>query len=124
MTVDTQKLRELIAEVSAEPWKPYCRNINYQGGAWPESEFLQWEVDGPVEPSGRGSFYQADAELIAATRNALPALLDEIDRLRAVILAIDSLRGPFMSDDDVASVWKLVDAALNPPAPPQGEKDA
>ncbi|WP_143277073.1 hypothetical protein [Bordetella genomosp. 4] len=64
-----------------------------------------------------------DATLLIEAWNNQPALLDEIDRLRAVILAIDSLRGPFMSNDDVASVWKLVDAALNPPAPPQGERE-
>ncbi|KPF66092.1 hypothetical protein IP84_16900 [beta proteobacterium AAP99] len=55
------------------PWRAYCRDIGYvEGTEWSEDEFLQWEVEGPEEPIGRGSFFQGDARLIAAA----PELLD------------------------------------------------
>jgi hypothetical protein len=67
-----------------------------------------------------GGMEQVDADYIAAAHpETIRALLAERDALRAAVLAIDSLRGPFMSDDDIASVWKLVDSAL---AQHQGEK--
>jgi hypothetical protein len=57
------------------PWRAYCRDITYRDGAWwPEEEFLQWEVEGPPEPYGRGSYHQADAHLIAAAPDLLHAL--------------------------------------------------
>jgi hypothetical protein len=40
-------------------------------------------------------------------------LRKERDALRDAVLAIDILRGSFMSDDDIASVWKIVDTALS-----------
>ncbi len=57
------------------PWRAMCRDIAYvDGQEWPEEKFLQWEVDGPSVPSGRGEFYQADALLIAAAPELLAAL--------------------------------------------------
>lgn len=66
------------------PWKAVCRNTTYvEGEHWPEDEFLQWEVDGPRAPMGRGDFFQADARLIAAAptmRAALRRMIENIDR--------------------------------------------
>ena len=57
------------------PWVASCRHIAYKGGEWSEDEFLQWEVDGPRVPHGRGEFFQADAFLIAAAPELLEALV-------------------------------------------------
>lgn len=64
------------------PWVASCRHINYDGGEWSEDEFLQWEVDGPRTPSGRGQFFQADALLIAAAPDLLEACIDALEALR------------------------------------------
>lgn len=60
------------------PWRAYCRHMSYKGGIWPEDDFLQWQVDGPVEPSGRGDFNQADALLVAAAPDLLEALREVV----------------------------------------------
>lgn len=87
MTVDTQKLRELLAKATpgqlimatSNSWRrivtlmrsiPVC--VPYaQHDGHPD---LHFPNGGPAGP---------DATLLLEARNALPALLDEIDRLRA-----------------------------------------
>lgn len=59
-------------------WKADCRDMSYKGGEWPRDQFLQWEVEGIDEPSGRGNYYQEDAYLIAAAPAMLAALEDLI----------------------------------------------
>lgn len=64
----------MSAKHTPGPWKATCRDMTYKGGDWSEDEFLQWEVEGPRAPFGRGDFFQADARLIAAAPDLLEAL--------------------------------------------------
>lgn len=72
----------MSAQHTPGPWKAVCRSVAYEGGEWPESEFLQWEVEGPRVPSGRGEFFRADARLIAAAPDLLAALESAADSLQ------------------------------------------
>ena len=71
----------MSAKHTPGPWKATCRDMIYKGGDWSEDEFLQWEVEGPRAPFGRGDFFQADAQLIAAAPELLEALQDLCDTL-------------------------------------------
>ncbi|OZI57626.1 hypothetical protein [Bordetella genomosp. 4] len=115
MTVDTQKLRERLDKAFK---RAYLLGQDY----WRLADSESW-ADNRRSNDVQDKFDALRSETVSVAGAQVSILQDEIDRLRAIIRAIDSLRGPFMSDDDVASVWKLVDAALNPPAPPQGEKE-
>lgn len=74
----SDRIAELAALVDAAtqgPWEAYCRDVRYKSGAWPEDEFLQWEINGPSDHTGRGSYMQKDAAAIVALRNHADALL-------------------------------------------------
>ena len=73
MTID--ELAALVAAATPKPWEAYCRDVRYKSGAWPEDEFLQWEINGPSDHTGRGSYMQKDAAAIAARRNHADALI-------------------------------------------------
>jgi hypothetical protein len=45
-----------------------------EDGEWPEENYLQFHVEGPRLPTGRGDYYLADARLIAAAPDLLEAL--------------------------------------------------
>lgn len=67
------------------PWKASCRDMSYvDGDEWSRDEFLQWEVEGPDVPRGRGDYYQADALLIAAAPDMLDALEQMLRLWRAL----------------------------------------
>ena len=117
MTENYKNLRDALAAAPTDDnWicVPYSKKTLGVGVAGGPALFMARE----------GSYTGIDDALeivrnLLSVRREARALLAERDALRAAVLAIDSLRGPFMSDDDIASVWKLVDSAL---AQHQGEK--
>jgi len=92
MTVDTQKLRELLEKATPGPWHvvamPGWGGISI--GRRPQDEASKTAGDAPIAkvvdraPHWENCFpVEANAQLIAAARNALPALLAENEALRA-----------------------------------------
>jgi len=79
MTPDLARLRALIAEATPGPW--YARGDNVVDDADQECAGIIATVT--CEP------HEPDAILITEMRNQLPALLDELERLRAVVRSIE-----------------------------------
>lgn len=84
--VDTTKLRALLAVATARPWHTDVWYGNDDGG-WAAigPHCVASEADGFDDAPESSSYDQAmaDAALIAGAVNALPELLDEVERLRA-----------------------------------------
>jgi len=81
--IDIEGLRELLAKATEGPWDAQ----DMYGLVMPS------KIDGFVFPERRAEHQaqiDADAELIVAARNALPGLLDELDRLRNVVRVLDA----------------------------------
>ena len=105
---DTAKLRELLAAGTQGEWsvtdeheilstenrndgEPYQeRTLIAQGECSQNWGYIEW-------------FNLADAALIVAAVNALPALLDEVDKLRAFVLA-------FRATDHIVDSQQYADA--------------
>lgn len=81
MTDPTKAIKDALeAGPTPGPWEARCRDVSYMGGDWGRVKFLQWEVYGPEEPPGRGAFFQADAQLIAACNpTAISSLLSRLE---------------------------------------------
>jgi hypothetical protein len=73
MTTDIKELRRLLAEASPGPW-----DTNTSGEEEFDDLFDHIRIDGLAWQLGT----EEDARLIAAAVNALPELLDEVERLR------------------------------------------
>jgi hypothetical protein len=87
---DVKRLRELLAKATPGPWRSQrAGNAPCHGALVGQSAIL--ELPRPYNEAYIAErklrevslFTDDDADLIAAMRNALPDLLDEIDRLRA-----------------------------------------
>ena len=81
MTVDYDDLRAKALAATPGPWRAVCRDVGNPDNAlpWDHDRFLQWELEGPPEPPGRGQLYGEDAHYIAAANPAtVLSLLDEI----------------------------------------------
>lgn len=78
-------IRRLADAATPGPWVARHRAVDRTQHD-DESSGLGLEVHGPPEASGRGQFARsADAKFIALSRDYVPLLLDEIDRLRAAL---------------------------------------
>lgn len=86
MMTDVQKLRALLDTASPRPWRAdvWCGTDD---GGWAAigPHCVASEADGFDDAPETPSYDQAmaDAALIAAAVNALPEMLDEVERLRA-----------------------------------------
>ena len=89
--VDTTKLRALLDTASPRPWRADVWYGSDDGG-WAAigPHCVASDADGFDDVPETPSYDQAmaDAALIAGAVNALPELLDEVERLRARIDAI------------------------------------
>lgn len=64
-TDDLRALLDAAAKATPGPRTARCRDVNFPSTGmrledWPRDEFLQCEVDGIPEPSGRGNYYGPD----------------------------------------------------------------
>jgi hypothetical protein len=66
-------------KISPGEWTACCQHIGYTGGDWSHEQFLQWELDGPEAPAGRGTFYQEDAVFLAAGPEVAEALIRAVE---------------------------------------------
>lgn len=82
MTVNTQELRELLEKATPGPWAVRYDYV-VQAPSFDDGRLVP--VAQPYGVNSDGTDLFANARLIAAARNALPALLDEIDALRAAL---------------------------------------
>lgn len=95
--VDVERLRELLIRASDGPFEV----VDIGENCHPRWEILgqkQLPTSKPYKPYTHWpvlahSSWEVDAELIAAVLNALPALLDELEALRAVYEAARALSG-------------------------------
>ena len=101
--VDLAALRKLERQATPGPWTR----------AKPEKDAEGWACGVAVagtpgrqtiyaNPPG-GSFPSSDCDLIAAMRNALPALLDELERLRAAVDEMPRLIGELSVERDAVA---------------------
>lgn len=101
----TETLRELLAAATRGPWS----SGHNEGWDAPRGYHV-WFADNPeddedgifVAYTGRGGVSCADAKLIAATRNALPALLDVVEAVKRASLGMDDGDGTFWDEIDDA----------------------
>ena len=95
MTTDVQELRALLAVATVRPWRADVWYGTDDGG-WAAigPHCVASEADGFDDAPETPSYDQAraDAALIAAAVNALPELLDEVERLRVKADAADALQ--------------------------------
>jgi len=96
---DRARWRALAEAATPGPWWPdhRCVGVGSDDPSQGEAAGLGWEVlrdrgtreRAWPEPSLRGTFARGwDAHFVAEARTALPALLDENDRLRATLEAV------------------------------------
>lgn len=83
--VDVQKLRELEAKATKGPWysvriEPTSATANH---SHPYSVWIESAGPRAVQVEKSVCIHADDMDFIAAMRNALPSLLDEVERLRA-----------------------------------------
>lgn len=109
MSVDTKRLRERLAAATPGPWRYLVDDATVDG-----------MIDGIVDGDGDDivktdcGIYPPrleDAQLIAALRNEAPALLDELEKLRAVhgIVSQESELDRLRRLEAADTAWPLLD---------------
>lgn len=106
--VDLDALEALIAAATPAPWRD-CRHDDggcQCGHVWslPVDMVVARCYDEQPDGSLGLAAQKANARLIAAMRNALPALLADLARLRAIEAAAEALIAPHGSLDDMRNV--------------------
>jgi len=97
------RLRALEAAATPRPWEQRHEDISVRDG----DDYLTYGGD------LGGAFYQADNCAVAvAARNALPALLDEIERLRADLREAVTLLDGWAQPSGHVDEWHKRVAAL------------
>ena len=89
-----EHLRELEKAAPFAPWIPLYHNEDYGQGYGETTSYVKYGEE--LLKIGMSDTAKVNAQLIAAMRNALPGLLDELDRLNAII----AKRDKYASDDD------------------------
>lgn len=104
MTIDTKRVRDLLASATPGPW---CVYEESDGADDSVSEVMQARGIMSEESGGlnHGTDYELftlpDADLIVAMRNELPAILDHLDRLEEVAKAARAYCGRNGAMDDI-----------------------
>ncbi len=122
-----EEIRRREEAATPGPWESKCRSVGNEENdpAWPETDFLQFhvhgtdgsedEVAGPKEVTwGRGDFYGRDADFIAHTREDIPWLLAEVERLEGVANeASNIIHGEFCGQEKCNGVCKQISKKLD-----------
>jgi hypothetical protein len=107
MTVNTQELRELLEKATPGKWVADGKAVSSDHG----HRTSICGTYGIAWPCGSYSNAEADAALIAAARNALPALLAEIDALRVRVAQLaenDTYETEYERNAEDAARWRYI----------------
>ena len=88
---DIANLRALLAGASPEPWFTHPHDVPGEPFPWSSSVFWTGGAQDAVPRVIVARADNPDATLIAEAVNALPALLDELERLREMLGRLVSL---------------------------------
>ena len=116
--IDRDRLRELAENATPGPWLPHARYV------WTS------ELGGIIQNWSEDANAAADMEFIAASRQAVPALLDMLDQaeadrdwlLRSSRLAKEGrIKTNARADQAEARIKAVEDVLDNPPGSPGGD---
>jgi len=85
----TDDLRALLAKATPGPWEWRREKLISVGDSTTVINYADYEGMWFASYEGRDD---ANKEILAAAVNALPGLLDELDALRAIVMAADAMR--------------------------------
>lgn len=115
MPTDIERLRGLLADGTAGPWRAEPSCDEDENVYWSEDlNAPVWLVATPLTNDTAtwliDHIRESDATLITETINALPALLDEVERLREALRDIAVDPGPFADDSAWVKTYTARDA--------------
>ena len=74
--------KQLAREATPGPWIAQSDLALHAGALHPDGDILVWNT---TDDDGYGRFTAADLAFIAAARTAIPLLVSEVERLRALL---------------------------------------